>query len=317
MIDFDALRAAITRAAVLAVNDELEKGVDRAKHDAPVRKVFRGGRQTVRFKTADEIGRDKTIRANLGLGPERLATPEAIERVRAAGLNPIRSITSRSSRAPRGLVGEEGFARTIEFPSRARSVDRTGRTPAQRGITRNARDRQNAYRPPFAAEGGPNPRVVNASQGGRVYTPHGLADENVERQLSGRGRYELKSGRAFHQRQKTVTVRKAAILNARSGEVQGYDTESFTVGVGPTTLGGALRDSIRMIPASAGQYPNIEGWVVAGGGEVDYAKYQELGTRHNPAHPFLRPRLPEWRQSLPDALRRSFGRTVAYRVVRG
>ena len=303
-IDWAALKTAIVNASVIAINAELHKGADRARKDAPVRQIFKGGRQTVRFKTAEEIEGDRELRSRLGLAPEILATPEAIAKVQAAGINPIRRTRIKGT--------EYGFATTVQFPSRSRTRDRSGRTPAERGITRNARNRQNTFRPPFTPDDGYNPRIVEADREGKPLEPFHLKDEGAERQLSGRGRYELRTGRAIFQRQ--VTVRTAAIITGR-GQLVGYETAR--VGTGPNYLGGALRDSIRVEPASAQTYPVIEGWVVAGGGEVDYAKYQELGTRHNPAHPFLRPRLPEWRQSFPDALRRSFGRAVSYRVVRG
>lgn len=304
-IDWAALKGVIVRASVVAVNAELVKGADRAQDDAPVRKVFKGGRQTVRFKTASEIEADRDVRAKLGLAPEILATPERIAAIERSGRNPKRSY----------LIGgkEFGLARTIQFPSRSRSVDRSGRTPAERGITRNARNQQNTFRPPFTPDEGYNPRIIAADREGKPYEPFHLKDEGVERyRLTSRGRSDLKYGRGHFQRQ--VKVRTAAIISGR-GELLGYETAM--VGTGPNYLGGALRDSIRVERASADTYPVIEGWVVAGGGEVDYAKYQELGTRHNPAHPFLRPRLPEWRQSLPDALRRSFSRASPYKVVRG
>ena len=304
MIDWGQLKAAIVQASVRAVNAELEKGADRARKDAPVRSVFRGGRQTVRYKTADEIEKDKDLRSRLGLRPELFASPGKLAAVRASGRNPKRSTR---------IGGREfGLARTIQFPSRSRTVDRSGTTPGGRGITRNARNRANTFRPPFTPDDGYNPRIVEADRDSKPTEPFHLKDEGAERQLSGRGRSELRSGRAIFQRQ--VQVQTSAIVNER-GELVGYKTEN--VGTGPNYLGGALRDSIRVVSASASTYPVIEGWVVAGGGEVDYAKYQELGTRHNPAHPFLRPRLPEWRHSFPDALRRGISGSLTLRVVRG
>ena len=63
---------------------------------------------------------------------------------------------------------------------------------------------------------------------------------------------------------------------------------------GHAYVGGRLRNSIRAIaPQSTGGY--TEAWVVAGGDDAPYAKYQEFGTRHNAAHPFLRPALAETR----------------------
>ena len=59
-------------------------------------------------------------------------------------------------------------------------------------------------------------------------------------------------------------------------------------------VGGSLRNSIKATrPRVGGGY--AEAWVLAGGEEAPYAKYQEFGTRHNAAHPFLRPALAESR----------------------
>lgn len=62
-------------------------------------------------------------------------------------------------------------------------------------------------------------------------------------------------------------------------------------------VGGRLKNSIRALsPSVSGAY--AESWVVAGGDEAPYAKYQEFGTRHNAAHPFLRPALAENRAEI-------------------
>lgn len=291
-VDFARLKLDIIEASVRAVNGVLYVGEERAKRDVPVRKVFRGGKQTVRFKTAEEIEHDRPLRARLGLAPEILATPQAVERVRAAGRNPRKSLITTG--------GEFGFARTIEHPSRSRSVDRSGRTPAQRGRTEIRRDRANDFFP-----GGevPSRRVLQSGELGNPGSRR-LAQEPVERLLTGRGRYELRSGRAVHQRQREISY---ADINARTGETK--EVHYARVPEGPAYLGGGLRNTIHIVKARADMFPVIEGWLVAGDSEHDYAIHQELGNRHNPAHPFLRPRLAEWREELPAALRRSLRRT--------
>lgn len=82
-----------------------------------------------------------------------------------------------------------------------------------------------------------------------------LRDSSAEERLDRRGRYELGSGRA----------------NRR-----GY-------------LGGRLRGEIFATP------PAVEGSLISAQiiSPTPYAKYQEFGTRHNAAHPFLRPALQE------------------------
>ena len=62
-------------------------------------------------------------------------------------------------------------------------------------------------------------------------------------------------------------------------------------------VGGRLRGSIQAgRPVTSGT--DAEVWVTAGGQEAPYAKYQEFGTRHNAAHPFLRPALAETRSEV-------------------
>lgn len=75
----------------------------------------------------------------------------------------------------------------------------------------------------------------------------------AQTRLDRHGRYELKSGRAIHK-----------------GE-----------------LGGRLRDEIQPTEAEIEGH-HIVARVVS---PTPYAKYQEFGTRHNPAHPYLRPAL--------------------------
>jgi len=97
-----------------------------------------------------------------------------------------------------------------------------------------------------------------------------------------RGRYEIESGRAN-------------ISSVRLGATEAED-------VNQEQVGGALLHSIHA------EYPQsvllrglgglIEGHVVAGSEKVNYAGYQEFGTRHNRAHPFLRPALYDSRAKL-------------------
>jgi HK97 gp10 family phage protein len=69
-------------------------------------------------------------------------------------------------------------------------------------------------------------------------------------------------------------------------------------GLNGDQIGGALKRSIKVIGPNrvSGGW---KGWVQAGDNkEVDYARYQEFGTRHNRAQPFLRPALYEGRRQL-------------------
>lgn len=59
-------------------------------------------------------------------------------------------------------------------------------------------------------------------------------------------------------------------------------------------VGGRLRGEIRATPVSRSGN-RAEAWVIS---PTPYAKYQEFGTRHNAAHPFLRPATAESRAEI-------------------
>jgi HK97 gp10 family phage protein len=86
--------------------------------------------------------------------------------------------------------------------------------------------------------------------------------------------------------QKTVLDRKGA-YEVRTMRAQ------FTTW-GHAAIGGRLRGSISARPALAGT-TTAEAWVIA---TAPYAKFQEFGTRHNAAHPFLRPAAMESRNDV-------------------
>jgi HK97 gp10 family phage protein len=104
--------------------------------------------------------------------------------------------------------------------------------------------------------------AVNARYRGdglrRIGAPGRLASPEAEELLTRRGRYEVRSGRA----------------NTAGGDV-----------------GGTLRDEISPTEAVI-EGTKIEARIVS---PTPYAKYQEFGTRHNAAHPYLRPALEESR----------------------
>lgn len=271
MIDWDRLKFQIVDAVVTAVNGTLYIGLDRAEHDVPVRKVFSGGRQQVRFRTATEINADRELRARVGLAPEILATQTRIRAVQLTGkrLNPIKGslrreeikgFTNLDTGGPIGRDTEYGFARTV-----------------------TRRNRANDFMPY-----GEDSRLLKKGDDRR------LADPHAERFLTARGRYELAKGRA-------ISARREARVDLSTGRINFIETSR-------PRLGGGLRSTLRIVKATHETYPVIKGDLVAGDKEHDYAIHQELGNRHNPAHPFLRPRLPEWRVELPRQLGRSFRR---------
>lgn len=110
--------------------------------------------------------------------------------------------------------------------------------------------------------------------------------------------------------QKTVLDRKGAY------EVRTMRAQFSTWG--HAGIGGRLRGSISAKPASASKV-SAEAWVIA---TAPYAKFQEFGTRHNAAHPFLRPAAEESRSEvvrlIADAVReaaRTGGQSTEIEIV--
>jgi len=91
--------------------------------------------------------------------------------------------------------------------------------------------------------------------------------------LSRRGAAEVKSGRAAYM--------------------------SKVGAVSRMTIGGRLRGEIFSTPAVP-KGKRAEAWVIS---PTRYAKYMEFGTRHNAAHPFLRPALHESRETIVSLVR--------------
>lgn len=101
----------------------------------------------------------------------------------------------------------------------------------------------------------------------RIRGTEGLATPVATMRLSRRGRYEVASRRADH---------------------NGF-------------VGGRLRDEITAVGAS-GEGSHFEARVIS---PTPYAKYQEFGTQHNAAHPYLRPALRESRSEVVTIMRQA------------
>jgi len=211
MLNFAALEETVLSMVTEALDMGANVVLERARHKAPIRKVFAGGRRIIRYKSISEVEADRQLRKTLGLGPEFAAPPG-------------------QQRPGRGKYNR--FARTVERGNLANVPFR----PLERRLTRGGRN---------------------------------LAIRSLEARLSRRGRYELRSGRAAH---------------------KGY-------------LGGRLRDEMYVESARV-EGQKIISEVIS---PTPYAKYQEFGTRHHPAHPFLRPALHESRSEIVSGVSRAVG----------
>jgi len=205
VIDLTSWAASVKAAAAASLTTSAERVAARAKHRAPVRKIFEGGRRKIRFRTNSEVAADAGLRQSLGLGPE--------------------------------LAAAEGFGGA---PQRNR---RYARTVTQGNLTN--------MKAPLAWR--------------QIGKPGHLRLASAEDMLSRRGRSEVKSMRSQY---------KGRIGGRLKGEITALE---------------ARMDGSRIVAQ-----------VIS---PTEYAKFQEFGTRHNPAHPFLRPALEESRADIVASLR--------------
>jgi HK97 gp10 family phage protein len=278
-IDYEKIRKLMIGAAINATNATALFVQDRAQELAPVRKVFveSGRRVQKRVMTPLEHLRMQQLYKRSGLGPSRsqLASSEMIFHAKRAGLaSPLRGghlgkalfALGPSKIAPHGARGRDLYRGNKEVGFSRTTVSTISRT----GHTTYP-GRSNQYVPVFRLDRG------EFHVGSREVAQNGQqrVDATSHSMLSSRGRSELRSGDATH-----------------------------AVG-SQNVLGGKLRKSIRVIPAAVSGN-HVVAYVIAGNDEdVDYAIYQELGTVHNAAHPFMRPALREGRRVLLEQVSRA------------
>lgn len=222
MLDFGSWGEAVKASLVSGLNAAAQEVERAAKEKAPVRRIFRGRRRSIRFKTAAEVEADRPFIAQLGLAPQFLALP------------------------------------SMRRPRRASSFGRVYSTQSS--------DINRAY---------PGMRAA-AMRGGQPTSPGRLRSAAASNLLTGRGRYEVSSGRAF-----------------------------FRTGPNSGTVGGRLRGEIYTEPASTGGVAVAR--VIS---PTPYAKYQEFGTRRHPAQPFLRPALAESQNAISARMREALAEGV-------
>jgi HK97 gp10 family phage protein len=102
---------------------------------------------------------------------------------------------------------------------------------------------------------------------------------------------------ALYEANDNTPLTRHGAYEVRSGRADFGSGESVTVG-------GRLRGEISASPAAMSG-DGAEAWVIS---PTPYAKYMEFGTRHNRAHPYLRPALEESRQDIVTAVRRGVAR---------
>lgn len=271
VLDPQVFIEAIEQAAEDAVKAGLGQITERAKHKAPVRRIFKGDRK-ITFRGPVGV---QALQLNETKGPafryaERAATAVGFLHGGRAFASPVfRSIQSTG--------------RTAGDVQRNRDVQRTVQLEPEERLP--ARGRPNSRRPVVRVEG--LGRVTGnfreLSEPGKLAISQIYARVNgrtargdLTASLTARGRYELKSGRA-------VTP---------EGE-----------------LGGTLRDSIHPEGPFVTR-GEVYGFVSAAAFNeqgFNYALAQEIGTGHNRPQPYLRPALRELRDQIVNAQRNAVG----------
>lgn len=267
IINVAATEEILLDRSVVGINHVLYNAQERALRDVPVRKVF--GIRRTRSVFGGAIGGDaRGSRQDTRVLSIEEALGEESTR-RRIGL-PSAFPTDSAGRRLRGAsptVQTAQITPTYRARSRGNEWDEARREIAFVQGQKHIVDRIEQTREAFV---GTSKVKTQIKTGIVTFVPR----PDIEKDLSARGRYEL----------------------ARA------DTSQASIG-GTSTLGGALRKSIKATRASPGRVMTAR--LSAGGGEVTYAKYVEFGTRRSRAQPFLRPALAQAKSEFPSVLKRA------------
>jgi len=265
-LDVDYLILALTEGLKSGVNDGLRLIQSSAKELAPVRKIYKSGRGKTKSKGGPGVMSAKTAISAMSSGwPVHYGRQLVIgvQHPDRAFMSGSRSATHRGTKVTRG-GGTTG-------------IERGGQKSAtqKEKIGGSIRGTANSYAPvvqsPVGRIGGQELRHWSTSPSGegvlalRVIRKPSGGTFNPSDLLSSRGRYEVRTGRG-------VTTNEE----------------------GQQVVGGNLRQGI-VVESAVANGDLIYGFVSASahdpGRKHNYARDQEFGSRHNAAHPFLRPAL--------------------------
>lgn len=255
LISVDVMRIldVVERAVTETLDQQVGIMFRMAQSKAPVRKMYKGGRATIRKLTAEELKQNR---------PAFLRTISNDSRNRVARAHPtLRSVT--------------GSTDAYRYPGQS-----------DRQVT--VRNKETKWNDGFGRRIGwqPNPspgqRAWKASSGSLYAT---LVEPNriklslsrpVGKQLTGRARYDLQ-----HAKVEQIKSERLEFRDVGRGALY-WDTEKQAF-----FFGGNLRASVRVEARDREDF--YERVVIAGGERAPYAKYLEFGTRKMAARPFMRP----------------------------
>lgn len=274
----DRAIAIIVQRAVHGLNKTLDTTHKKAVKYAPVRAIFRRTGRSTQFPSINIRAGTSPAGVMRAYRRHPIATAAQYEQWKASR-PPVRRIDVPAARLHFKVERDKFGIPTNMKPEIAKELERIEGTSLRQGplyghsnsMVPVIRTKDETIAGDFRQwDRGKLRRVAQVTQrkGGKPF-PQG---SDLEGLITSAGRYEIRTGRA---------------VVARIGAKDGV-----------SRVGGALRHSIVKVSAN----PNVRnrrgkvyGYVRAGGPGVEYAKYQEHGSRHNRAQPFLRPALYESR----------------------
>lgn len=303
VINYEAIRGKVMRAGRDGLEEALEELKNRAKERAPVRNVF-GAKAS---KNRDRVPRGVFTRNGQVFGRRILHHQDAGRDRFLAQANASRTRNTRIVRAGKRI---EGSARG--FHPLVRSRDAQGRLKPghttgdfRRAVVSGGQVRLDSVR---ANTGGAvNPTIT----GDRFLTSRGRGElrraNKIARQAKAAGLNDLDLARELRGASLSLRRHDGEKRPLSKAQVAIRKTALHVGELGDTALGGRLRDEIYVGEITeAGDV--ISGEVIA---PTEYAKYQEYGTSHNRAQPFMRPSLYEMRSRFRTIVQRSVRREFA------
>lgn len=139
MIDIAAIIQRVFDAAVVGLGEGAVVVETRAKQKAPVRRLFSDGGSTIVPKTATAIEADRSLRIQLGLGPERSRGPHQARTT--VGASPPRHWRERGFTAANALLAQYD----AEMASR-----KAGNVPVKTMLTRHGASEVRSKRAAFS-----------------------------------------------------------------------------------------------------------------------------------------------------------------------
>ena len=259
------------------------------------------------------IDESAILKAILGAGTQSVRSGLQMIETRAQELAPVRNVFKSGGRTRKvatfDVVASENLTRSVALQMSGQNARVLRAESFLYHPTRNAAHLDLSDTP----ESGGRIRARQNSYAPLLHTPGGLFSAEEVRELAP-NTHELKFGssRVFG----SLTVND--LLSSRGryelGHVRGVNKGRFEAGAQmPDTLGGRLKSGIKTVmPEQRGLI--VQGFVVSEAVDPstghDYTADQEFGTRHNRAHPYMRPATAESRARIVDLQRGTVAREL-------